>query len=112
MQAHVGSQPYSEVLWLIDQIRSLTAQLAAVTAERDSIKEQRALIHNAYTALAEVSAKIETERDRLREALREACDISDRVIADTQVLPSTDAERIAALRSLASTDEGSKEPGR
>lgn len=51
----------------------------------------------------QVAALVDEVRS-LRSALKEACDIAARVIGDSQVLPSTDANRVAALRDRADGD--------
>lgn len=61
--------------------------------------------HEAMPQLLASHSTLEARVRELEEALGEACAIAERVIADVQVLPSADYDRITALRALAAEGE-------
>jgi chromosome segregation ATPase len=97
----------------VDELDSVREYWKRAAAERDAARveaaevwrDRDAQIEAKHRLVAAVRAEHATTVASLRAALVECCDIAARVVADAQVLPSTDSDRIAELRRLAEAGE-------
>lgn len=92
--AYIAAADPTTLLALIDRVRRLE-YTGGIDAGRAKIATEQ--VAAAYRHVIDLAAQVRT----LQAGLKEACEIAERVICDTQVLPSTDSERIAELRRLA-----------
>lgn len=90
--------------------RPLVENLVSAANDRDRlvarVGELEARLQHAISENLAFNVKVASEINeargqamKLRSLLRDACGIAARVVADAQVLPSTDSERIAAIRA-------------